>query len=94
MKTASSVSEAVAAIDDQTELLVTDIHMPDGNGVDLAEAAERRFPELHVLLMTGAAPDRVALGARPLLVKPFTPKELVAAAGHALDAHRFQTASA
>lgn len=63
--------------------LITDIRMPGTvNGVALALAAQRRFPGLPVLLMTGfAPPDELELARPPecrLMMKPFRARTLVA----------------
>ncbi len=57
--------------------VLTDIHMPRFDGVQLAEIVRREHPALHVVLMSGdpASCDREAA----VLRKPFTASELLAA---------------
>lgn len=56
-------------------LLLTDVSMPGMDGVELANALTRRFPQMHVLLMSGY-PRREDALAWPVLPKPFTPEKL------------------
>lgn len=81
---AASGDEALGLLDSVSGLgaLITDIRMPGTvNGVGLATAARRRFPELPVLLMTGfAPPDDLELARHPgcrLMMKPFRARTLV-----------------
>ncbi|MBV9811518.1 MAG: response regulator transcription factor [Acetobacteraceae bacterium] len=50
---ASTAADALAAISASTDLLIADLHLPDGNGVDLAVAARRGHPQLPVMIATG-----------------------------------------
>lgn len=82
---AASGDEALDLLDSVSGLgaLITDIRMPGAvNGVGLAAAARRRFPELPVLLMTGFVPPGELELARPpgcrLMMKPFRARTLVA----------------
>ena len=63
------------------DLLISDIVMPGGmSGVELAEAARARDPDLPIVLTSGYAGDRLARGAEgldwPLLRKPFRAEQL------------------
>ena len=71
------------------DLLLTDVRMPVMDGIALALAAARDFPELTILLMTGFADQRErAQGLDALihdvLAKPFTLATLRGAVGEAL----------
>ncbi|MBV8916178.1 MAG: PAS domain S-box protein [Acetobacteraceae bacterium] len=71
------------------DVLVADVAMPGMNGVELAEAARRRWPGLRVLFMTGFAEQRILpRGAKEqVLRKPFGAAELAArVAGAAKEA--------
>ncbi|HXG87291.1 MAG TPA: ATP-binding protein [Vicinamibacterales bacterium] len=66
------------------DLLLTDVVMPNMNGVDLVAAATPIRPEMSVLFMSGH-PERAGVGLDPqgppaahLLMKPFTPDTVVA----------------
>jgi len=63
------------------DLMLTDIRMPIMDGIALALAAKRDFPELTILLMTGFADQRErAKGLQSIvadvLTKPFTLSDL------------------
>jgi CheY-like chemotaxis protein len=73
------------------DLLLTDIRMPLMDGIALALAAKRDFPDLAILLMTGFADQRErARGLENIvadvLTKPFSLGDLRAAVNRALAA--------
>lgn len=63
------------------DLVLSDIRMPDMNGMDLAHEIQRGWPDLPVLLMSGyEAPELLGvhrLGDVPLLRKHFAHEELL-----------------
>ncbi len=77
-----SLAEADAALAGGSfDIVLLDLGLPDGDGMDWLAAYRRRDPQGAVLVMT--ARDRVAdrvkglrLGADDYLVKPFAPEEL------------------
>ncbi|MFL5034322.1 MAG: response regulator, partial [Microvirga sp.] len=71
------------------DLLLTDIRMPIMDGIALALAAKRDYPELTILLMTGYANQRErARGLESIvadvLTKPFSLAELRATVARVL----------
>jgi two-component system cell cycle sensor histidine kinase/response regulator CckA len=59
-------------------VLLSDIRMPNMDGLELAEALEKERPEIRILLMTGFSSGSIPPGLRPhLLRKPFLPADLV-----------------
>ncbi len=71
------------------DLLITDIRMPMMDGIALALAAKRDFPDLTIILMTGFADQRErAKGLEAIvadvLTKPFSLGDLRGAVSHAL----------
>src|SRR5579863_7962803 len=75
------------------DLLLTDIRMPIMDGIALALAAARDFPELTILLMTGYAEQRErahGLDAiiHDVITKPFSVGEIRAAVAGALAARK------
>ena len=74
--TATCGSEALHALNlnPRVDLLITDVQMPEMNGLELIEQAKRQRPTLHVIVTSGHAevPDGV-----PLVRKPFTRLDLV-----------------
>ncbi len=68
-----------------TDVLLTDLHMPNMSGLQLMKAARDRWPHLPVLIMTGratvsSAVDAMRQGAYDYLIKPFDPPDAPAAA--------------
>ena len=58
---ASSHAEAVAVatrLGSSMEILVSDVVLPDGTGLDLADQFRARIPRLHVLLVSGHTDER------------------------------------
>jgi two-component system cell cycle response regulator CpdR len=71
------------------DLMLTDIRMPLMDGIALALAAKRDYPDLTILLMTGFADQRErAKGLEAIvadvLTKPFSLGDLRSAVSHAL----------
>jgi two-component system, cell cycle sensor histidine kinase and response regulator CckA len=67
------------AAEGRVDVLVTDLDLPDGDGVLLAERIRAKHPGVRVLVSTGHAPDHPSLaGIAPheLLQKPFRSVEL------------------
>lgn len=76
--TASGVRDAMRNLDgNQFDLLITDIRMPDGSGMEVMRSARDSWPETAVIVLTayGAVPDAVNAmrdGALDYLVKPIS----------------------
>jgi len=92
VKTACDGSEALDMLQREGgrfDLLLTDIRMPIMDGIALALAAARDFPDLVILLMTGYADQRERAHGLDALIhdvitKPFTLAVLRAAVEEAL----------
>jgi DNA-binding NtrC family response regulator len=82
--------QAVSALQDAPfDLLVTDIVMPEMDGISLALKATKDYPQMAVLLMTGYAAERQRAHnleelIHKILAKPFTMDDLVTAVSEAL----------
>jgi len=69
------------------DLVITDVFMPNRDGIETLIELRRLFPALRVIAMSGGdgsgvmnlLDDMETLGAVQTLPKPFTPKELMAA---------------
>ncbi len=92
---AESGAEALRMLENDPgiRLLVTDIVMPEMDGLVLADLAMAKIPHLRVVLMTGHAPELTALlDARvsplPVLLKPFTAQQLLGKVRGTLDTGR------
>jgi CheY-like chemotaxis protein len=80
VKTAGDGSDALDALvreEGRFDLLLTDIRMPIMDGIALALAAARDFPDLTILLMTGYADQRERASGldaiiHDVITKPFS----------------------
>ena len=77
--------------DGEGDLVITDVVMPDENGLDLIPRIKRLRPELRVVVMSAQSTLMTAVkaaqrGAFEYLPKPFDLKELLAVVGRALQA--------
>ena len=84
--------DLVARDEGRFDLLLTDIRMPLMDGIALALAAARDYPDLVILLMTAYADQRErAFGLEAkihdVITKPFTLAEIKVAVNEALAAH-------
>ncbi|MBI5837064.1 MAG: sigma-54-dependent Fis family transcriptional regulator [Candidatus Eisenbacteria bacterium] len=75
---------------DPFDLVIADLRMPDGDGMDLVRHVRERLPDTEVMMITGyatiqGAVDAVKTGAAEYLAKPFTREELLAAVERALE---------
>ena len=65
------------------DLLITDIFMPDMDGLELIRAVKEKFPDIKILGMTGAGPHYLraakSFGASFVLSKPFGGDEFISA---------------
>jgi CheY-like chemotaxis protein len=82
---ASGGKEALSIASEQTkiDLLLTDVMMPEMNGVELAQQLVTLYPEIKVLFMSGyICPSIAHYGIQDsehaYLQKPFTPNTLIA----------------
>ncbi len=91
-----SGEEALARVASENyDIILTDYHLPDLNGIDMAQQLVRRQLQCNqeptpVVLVTADLTDNTwqkaaAAGIRSLVPKPFTQKELVTAIRQALD---------
>ena len=76
-KTFSSVAEALNALNhDQPQVVVSDIRMPNGSGLDFLAEIKQRYPDIPVIIMTAYSDLESAVaafqgGAFEYLAKPF-----------------------
>jgi two-component system, cell cycle response regulator CpdR len=72
------------------DLVVSDIRMPEMDGIEMATAAAREFPVIRIMLMTGYADQRERAEELNGIIldvvqKPFTLAEIRARVGKALS---------
>jgi two-component system nitrogen regulation response regulator GlnG len=76
-KTFSSVPEAMSALEKETpQVIVSDIRMPNGSGLDFLQVVKERLPDVPVIIMTAYSDLESAVaafqgGAFEYLAKPF-----------------------
>lgn len=94
---AGSGLEALAALDsgEHFELTLSDLMMPELNGIGLLERVKERFPDMPVVMVTAVHDISVALaairnGAYDYLLKPFEREQLLAMVGRALENRRLK----
>src|SRR5260370_15870919 len=75
------------------DLVVTNIYMPNREGLETIMELRRRFPEIGIIAMSGRDTARTVLsiaqklGAVEVLQKPFVSDELLTAVERVLQAH-------
>ena len=94
--TAADGAEALdilGSTDSPFDLLLTDIQMPIMDGIALALASARDFPEMTILLMTGYAEQRerasgLSAIAHDVVTKPFSVADIRTAVADALASRK------
>ena len=82
VSTAEGLRTAALQLDaDDFDVIITDIQMPDGNGLDLLRLAKEKTPESVVIVMTAFASTDTAItamkhGAYDYITKPFKVDEI------------------
>ncbi|MCG8460179.1 MAG: sigma-54 dependent transcriptional regulator [Holophagales bacterium] len=95
--TAGSVSQARRALDlQELDLVLSDILMPDGNGLDLLQEIRSASPHTAVIMMTAytstkSAIEAMKLGAYNYISKPFDVEELKVLVRGALEKTDLET---
>ncbi|MGE3401591.1 MAG: sigma-54-dependent transcriptional regulator [Vicinamibacterales bacterium] len=81
------------------DALVVDLHLPDGNGMEILEEAITRYPDLRAVVITGfggveEAVTAIRRGAIDFLVKPFELSRLTQVLRAALDQRQLRQENA
>lgn len=79
---AESADKAIGYIDENIDVVLSDLHMGDVSGIDLLHLWKKRRPETQFILLTGhssvdSAVEAIKSGAFDYLTKPIHPDELV-----------------
>ncbi len=82
-----------AALAHSPDLIITDLAMPEMNGLEMVEELRRSGRQVPVILMTAEGSEDIAvqalrLGIMDYFVKPFEPKDMLAAVDRVLRASR------
>lgn len=94
VKAAKNGLEGLKMISDEKfNLVLTDLKMPDMDGIEVLKRIKEEWPEIEVIIITGyqtvdTAVKSIKLGAFDYIEKPFTPDALVAAVAKALNRKR------
>jgi len=76
----NSVDALDKAATEKVDLLLTDVMMPEMNGIELARIMHQRYPDMRIIFMTGYMCPQLSSDSfhdkAPCLKKPFTPREL------------------
>ena len=89
----TSGKEALEALKEQEfDLLLADLMMPEMDGIELLKAALKTDSSLVVIIMTGYSTIRSAIEARKAgafeyILKPFKSSELLTTVSRAMEAH-------
>lgn len=95
----ASVAEAVAMANSlKPDVVVTDVRLPDGTGLDVVRALRKSAPDIGLVVLTMYAGDdqlfaALEAGASAFVAKDAPADDVVAAARHALVAPRSFTAA-
>lgn len=93
---AGNVREALRKMEqEEVQVLITDVRLPDGNGVELVQQVKEKYPQVEVLVMTayGTIPDGVKAiknGAFDYLVKGDEDTRIIPMLARAMDKARLQ----
>jgi len=93
---AQTRKQALAALETADfRVLIADLHLPDGSGLDLLSCARRAHPDLEGILMTGhtsveTATSAVEMGLHAYLSKPFATGELERMVRTAIEKSQFR----
>jgi two-component system, NtrC family, response regulator AtoC len=94
VRTTASVTEAREAVEARMpEIVLLDLKLPDGTGLELLHEIKRTQPEVVVILMTAfgeveTAVEAMSGGAFWFVKKPFQNQELLALVGRGLESQR------
>jgi len=94
--TAANVTSALELIRQaHYDLVLVDVMMPDGNGIDLIQPIHERDPDTICIVITGYATVEMAVeavkqGAYDFLSKPFTSDQLIFAVNQGLERRRLR----
>ena len=94
---AESFADALDCMSRQNfSLVITDVNMPDGDGIELLGVIAREYPQTAIILITGygtieSAVEAIKKGAFDYLTKPIIDDELLLAVERALRQHSLMT---
>ncbi len=93
---AGSIREALERFQQATpDIVITDLRLPDGNGLELLKKWRFEYPDMPIILITAhgaidSAITAIRLGAYDYLQKPFDMKDLIAAVRRSSEVARLR----
>ncbi len=91
VKTTKSAADAFRLLaQEPVDVVITDIKMPDIDGLEVLRTVKERWPGIEVIMITGyhtvtTTADALKLGAFDYIEKPFTPSAIVEAIDKAIS---------
>jgi DNA-binding NtrC family response regulator len=90
---ADSADKAMGYIDENFDVVLSDLHMGDVSGIELLQLWKRRKPQTQFILLTGhssisSAIEAIKSGAYDYVTKPVNPDELIVLVKRAVDGLR------
>lgn len=85
---AASVAESMARVEElQPDVVLMDVRLPDGSGIEACRAIRERFPHIKVLILTSYADEEAVVaalmaGAQGYVLKKIWSQDLLAAIEH------------
>ena len=83
VRTSLNVADAKKEIESsQPNLIISDLRLPDGSGLDLLKWTKDKYPDIVIIMMTNYADIQTAVesiraGAYDYIAKPFNPEQLL-----------------
>lgn len=82
VKTAINIKDGIASLESSINAVVTDLKLPDGDGMEILRAVKASFPAIPVIVMTAYGSIEIAVnavkgGAYDFITKPFDPEHLL-----------------
>lgn len=76
--------------EERFDIVLTDLKMPDMDGIEVLRKIKKEWPEIGVIIITGyqtvdTEAKSIKLGAFDYIEKPFTPDALISAVDKALE---------
>ena len=90
---AESADKAIGYVEDDIDVVISDLHMGDVSGIDLVTLWKKRRPETQFILLTGqssisSAVEAIKAGAYDYINKPVDPDDLEHRISRAIDSVR------